>query len=400
MAISPAARGVFDPFPFLSIAFVIAVATLVIGHAATAQDPSHPQADSQKGRALYTRGVALEDRGYYAEALPVLMEAAVLAPGDAEIVNRFGEAIERIGSFDAAIDTFQRAVALDPAYRKATNNLILTLVKAGRAGEALTRARADLASAPNDPEKLFTVGLAQSESNLDGAIEAFRRVLTLAPRHGLARYNLALALKRADRPAEAAEELRRVIEIEPRPEAHYTLGVIHWQQGALDRAVDALRAAIAAKPAYGDAHYALGTVLKAKGDLKGAADALRRAIELMPESAGPNYVLSQVLRAQGDERGAARHLSQSERLRQLGERQHEASVLTFLGIQKLEAGDAAAAVDLFTQATATFEQYAPAHYQKGRALQRLGKIAEARAAYARAHELHPALVPPPDFPPK
>ena len=73
---------------------MFAVATLFVEPAATAQDqPPAPAADPQKGRVLYTRGIALEDRGHYAEALPVLMEAAVLAPADAEIVNRFGEAI-------------------------------------------------------------------------------------------------------------------------------------------------------------------------------------------------------------------------------------------------------------------------------------------------------------------
>ena len=74
----------------------------------------------------------------------------------------------------------------------------------------------------------------------------FRRVLELAPRHALARYNLALVLKRADRLPEAIDELRRAIEIEPRAEAHYTLGVIYWHQGDLDAADGRAAAAVAA----------------------------------------------------------------------------------------------------------------------------------------------------------
>ena len=107
-------------------------------------------------------------------------------------------------------------------------------------------------------------------------------------------------------------------------------------------------------------------------------------------------MLAQVLRQSGDEKSAKTEFAESERLRQAFEAEHEASVLTFLGIQKLEAGDAAAAAKLFTQATTTFEPYAPAHYQLGRALQRLQKPTEARAAFARARALNPALVPPPD----
>ena len=50
--------------------------------------------------------------------------------------------------------------------------------------------------------------------------------------------------------------------LEPRPEIHYTLGVIYWHQGDVERATAALRAAVAARPEYADAHYTLGAVLK------------------------------------------------------------------------------------------------------------------------------------------
>jgi len=352
--------------------------------------------DAPRAKAFFAQAVELEAQARYAEALPLLWEAAQLEPRAADVQIRLGEALERIGALDAAADAYRRALAADTGNRKATNNLILALAKGGKALEALTLARAELAAAPGDADRLFTLGLAQAEYNLDDAVDTFRQVLARAPRHTLARYNLALTLKRADRPAEAGAELTRLIEIEPRPEAHYQLGVIAWQQGQLDRAADALRAAIAARPDYGEAHYALGAVLKAKGDPAAAVAALRRAIALNPSSAGEHYVLAQVLRQTGDERGARAELAESERLRQAFEAEHEASVLTFLGIQKLDAGDPAAAATWFRKATATFESYAPAHYQLGLALQRLDQREEARAAFSRARQLNPALVPPPE----
>ena len=53
-----------------------------------------------------------------------------------------------------------------------------------------------------------------------------------------------------------------------------------------------------------------------------------------------------------------------------------------------------AAADCFRRATQAFEAFAPAHYQLGRALDRLGQHDAARAAFARAQQLNPALVPP------
>ena len=71
---------------------------------------------------------------------------------------------------------------------------------------------------------------------------------------------------------------------------------------------------------------------------------------------------------------------------------------TAVGTQKLEMGDLTGALDQFRRATAAFEAYAPAHYQMGRALQRLGQHDASRAAFARAAELNPSLVSPRDTP--
>ena len=168
-------------------------------------------------------------------------------------------------------------------------------MKVGRGPEAAERARKVVTDSPSDPDAHFTLGLALSEQDYAEAIRSFRRALELAPRHALARYNLALVLNRADRQVEAAQELERTIAIEPRPEAHYQLGVIYWHRGDLDGAVRALRAAIAAQPRYADAHYTLGALLKARRDWAGAADALSRAIALQPDLSAAHCTLAQYL---------------------------------------------------------------------------------------------------------
>jgi tetratricopeptide (TPR) repeat protein len=355
------------------------------------------QENDARAAEAYKRALDLEAKGNDADALSLLWEAAGLSPGDADIQNRLGEALERFGALDAAVDAYRLAVAARPPFRKASNNLILALVKSGRSREALERARTLAAADPDDPDLSFTLGLAQSEPDVEEAIKTFRHTLKLAPRHALARYNLALVLKRADRLQEAIDELQRVIEIEPRAEAHYTLGVIYWHQGDLERAASALRAAVAAEPRYADAHYTLGAVLHARHDWSGAADALRRALALRPDLPGIHYTMARVLQASGDDAAAQRHLDEAERLRLRGQMEQEARVWTSVGTERLEAGDLTAAVECFRRATATFEAYAPAHYQLGRALQRLGQTTAARAAFARARQLNPSLVPPQDL---
>lgn len=355
-----------------------------------------PAAQPAPARAkdLYQRALELERRGDTPAALSLLWEAAGLAPGDGAIQDHLGGALERIGALDAAVDAYRAAADARLAPRGAANHLVLALVKAGRSAEAIDRARAAATESPGDAERWFTLGLAQADVDADGAIDSFHRALALDRGHALARYNLALVLYHADRLQPALDELTRALGIQPRPEVHYTIGIVRWHQGDLGGAARALNDAVTRNPAYADAHLALGTVLQARGDLKGAISALKRAIELRPDLPAPHIVLAQTLARAGDEAGATRESAEADRLRTLSQQSQEAATLTAVGAEKLNAGDAAAAAECFRRAIKAFEAFAPAHYQLGRALDRLGQHDAARAAFARAQQLNPALVPP------
>ena len=257
---------------------------------------------------------------------------------DADVQNRLGEALERIGALDAAVDAYRRALAERPAFRKASNNLILALVKTGKGPEAVERARALVAQSPGDADRSLhagprpiRTGRSRVQSRPSGSC------WSSIPVTPSARYNLALVLRRADRLPEALAELERALAIEPRAEAHYTMGIIYWHQGELDRAAAALRAAVATEPRYADAYYALGSVLKARQDWTGAAAALRRAIDLRPDLPAAHYALGLVLQLDGDEVGARSQLDEAERLRRRAELEHEALVWTSVGIGKVGA---------------------------------------------------------------
>ncbi len=353
------------------------------------------QATDPRAVDAYRRAVELEGRGDAEGALALLWTASGIAPHDVEIQTRLAEALQRVGALDAAIDAWRAAHAARPDDRRAARGLVLALVAAGRSPEAVTLARAASDKARGDADALFTLGLAQSEQDVFAALDTYTRVLALAPHHTLARYNLALVLKRVDRLDEAIAELRRVIASEPRPEAHYALGTAWWHRGDAARATAALQAAIAAEPGHAEAHQMLGVVRAAQHDWTGAAAALRRALALRPDVPGTHETLARVLRASGDEEAARMHSAEGERLRRESEREHEARVWTSVGTVRLEQGEAVAAIDAFRRAIAIRETYAPAHFQMGRALDRLGEAEAANGAYARAQGLNPHLVRPP-----
>ena len=86
--------------------------------------------------------------------------------------------------------------------------------------------------------------------------------------------------------------------------------------------------------------------------------------------------------------------AEAERLRHRREQDQQASVLTSVGTAKFDGEDYAGALELFRRAVAASDQYAPAYYQMGRALQRLGRQQEANEAFARAAALNPSLAAP------
>jgi Flp pilus assembly protein TadD len=99
-----------------------------------------------------------------------------------------------------------------------------------------------------------------------------------------------------------------------------------------------------------------------------------------------------VLELQGDPRGAAREIEEADRLRQRAEREREAVVLTAVGSERLRTGDVQGALTEFRRATEVCDDYAPAHYQLGLILERLGQTEAASAAFARAARLNPILI--------
>jgi len=237
----------------------------------------------------------------------------------------------------------------------------------------------------------FTLGLAQSEQDVEDAIRTFGQVIALRPGHALAHYNLALALMRLDRTKDAIAELRRAIAIQPRAEAHFTLGTLYFHEGDFDRASASLEAAIAAEPRFADAYVTLAAVRRARGQWPEAVDALRRAIALQPESWSVHAALATVLQLAGQPEAAGQELKEAERRRLQSQLEREAAALTAVGIARLDAGDPATAATHFRRAIAVTDTYAPAHFQLGRALQRLGQADAAAAAFARARQLNPNL---------
>ncbi len=142
---------------------------------------------------------------------------------------------------------------------------------------------------------------AQTERNLDKAIDAYRRMLELAPGLSEVHSNLGVALfDRGDLDG-AVAAFEHAIALKPQSaEAHSNLGYALQEQGRHEEAEEALRRAIALKEDYAEAYSNLGNLLQQQGRADEAVAALHQATAIDPGHAKAHNNLAQVLLRGGD----------------------------------------------------------------------------------------------------
>jgi 2-polyprenyl-3-methyl-5-hydroxy-6-metoxy-1,4-benzoquinol methylase len=109
------------------------------------------------GFAWKVLSVALQFQGK--EALPVLQKAVELLPGDAEVHNNLGLALNGPERRNDAVACFRRAVKINPAYADAYCNLGAALKELGQLDEAAASFRRALEIKPDFPDVRTNLGI-------------------------------------------------------------------------------------------------------------------------------------------------------------------------------------------------------------------------------------------------
>jgi tetratricopeptide (TPR) repeat protein len=211
--------------------------------------------------------------------------------------------------YDAAVEAWEKAVALDPGDARAHNNFGIALAGAGRMGEAIEEYRKSLTLNANSSQTENNLGSALAEKgNLEEARSHFENALRINPDNASAAVNLGNAL--------AAEG------------------------GHTEQAIALLTRALEVQPNSPDGQNGLGVVLAHEGNLAEATEHLLKAVALAPQDAGYRYNLGRVYAAQSR---FAEALPQFEEAATLTKRQDPA-VLQMLAAMESETGRFADAV--------------------------------------------------------
>ncbi|NBV35133.1 MAG: tetratricopeptide repeat protein [Proteobacteria bacterium] len=137
--------------------------------------------------ALFNLGMALSDQGVLEESVNFLKQSVAMHPSHAHGWVALGVAQARMGDDASAIESLKKAVIIDPKDGYSHKNLGALLSRMGNANEALKHLQTATQMLPTDPDAWFNLAGTLAEAGvLDGADEAYKKVIHLAPNGQLA----------------------------------------------------------------------------------------------------------------------------------------------------------------------------------------------------------------------
>jgi tetratricopeptide (TPR) repeat protein len=183
---------------------------------------------------------------------------------------------------------------------------------------------------------------------------------------------------------EAEDFYRRSLALKPeQPQVHYNLGNLLRARGRFDESIVAYREAIRLKPNYAEAHLSLALAHAAQGDHPEAEKCCRNALRLQP-----NYVpAKQTLAAELNELerpAEAEHLLRQTLALGVRDPEQAAALEHNLGISLNMQKRYPEALRYLEAARQKAPDLPFADYNRGNALQHLGRLDEALACYRRA----------------
>jgi len=188
---------------------------------------------------------------------------------------------------EEALHFHLKAVDAEPDSVKAHVALAFEYSARGCAVEAMKEFETAKTLRPGYPDIRYNLGLVYLElDRRDDAIREFRAALKSNQDYLFARNSLALALYKAGELEESLEEYERVCASGlSSSDILVSIGVIHREKGALDRAVDYFNRAICLNADYAPAYYQLGQTYHAMGMRTRAREAWKAYLDRAHEEA-------------------------------------------------------------------------------------------------------------------
>ena len=241
-------------------------------------------ADPNYFLAQFLLGAAQARLGRYDLALASYDRALGLQADHAETHYNRGNALRELKRFDEALASYDRALIARPDYPEALNNRGVALQALDRLDEALTSHERAAALRADYAEAHYNAGLTlQMLTRLDEALTRYDRALAVRPDYPEALAKRGDVLKDLTRFDAALESYDRALALRPDdPDTINQRGIALLELKRFDEALASFDRAIAARPDYAEAHNNRGNALKALKCFEEARASYERALAIRP----------------------------------------------------------------------------------------------------------------------
>jgi tetratricopeptide (TPR) repeat protein len=340
-------------------------------------------------RLIFAKGLVAQMGGKHADAEKLWADAAARAPESWEPHLALGRAKLARGELDDAEKELELAADRAPMEGEALSGVADLLLARKDLSGAETGYRRALAVDPAHAEAylgLARVALARSDGT--AARASLEKALRLDPRLSPAQAALGEQLWKARDLAGARQAFRAAVSLDPRDGiTRGRLGAVELEEGAVDAALSDLLAASNLEIASAEIRGWYGQALLAKGEVPQAIEQLRKAVELDPRTAHHQLQLGQALERAGSSQEAVDAYRSAQDLAPALVEPYEAMAALYAGQNR--CGDALPQLD---KALALAPREQRLRVAAGDCKMRLGKHADAAAAYKRALQADPKLV--------
>jgi tetratricopeptide (TPR) repeat protein len=193
-------------------------------------------------------GRSFRSAGDLGRAAQVFASAVEALPDDASLLTEYGAILRAAGKVDAALEPLMKAAAVAPNREIVRANLAAVLRERNQFREAEREYREALRCDPDYVPALVGLGtiLLQRQSPAE-ALVPLTKAARLDPKNDEAAWALVRAERLAGQTSEAAETLKRAVELDT-PELWNEAGVLAAESGRLDEAVRDFDRAVAKAP--------------------------------------------------------------------------------------------------------------------------------------------------------
>lgn len=260
------------------------------------------EADPRNAAAHLMQGHAHARLARREAALASYERAIALRPDLADAHFQRGNVLSDLGRHGQAVASYDRALSLNPCAAEIHNNRGNSLRILGRFAEAIASYSDAIAALPQIAEPYLNQGLALHElERYQAACSSFDQAIAIRPGYAEAHMSRGNALKRLNQPEAALASYERAIALKgDYVEAHSNRGNVLSELGRLDAALASYDAALEIAPNHVDAHCNRGNLLHDLRRFEEALQSFDRAIAADPSYAQAHFSKSLVSLLLGD----------------------------------------------------------------------------------------------------